>query len=229
MSVAWGTLKAQLARKLNDPDHRKYSSDLLLDAVNDALAAFASAHTGLASDFTLTGDGETYEFSLPPDIVEEEGAGVYAVLWQENTWLRRLEYWPGRAWPYPERTTTSLPLGYILWPQGKISFSRIPLDGQEITLHYVAYYPEVTNDNSLITVPRWAREAIKLYAAAVVLEPSSTKASRLGQYKTRQAAGDPEDNPLLRLAEHYMRRYREILASHPTPQYAKLPPAESGR
>ena len=224
MSVTWATLKTQIGRKLKDPSHSKYDEDLLLDAVNDALVAFAASHTGVASDFPIDGDGSTYEFDLPADIVEEEGAGIYAVYWTENTWLTKLEYWPGRAWSSTSRTTTSSPLGYIMWPTGKVSFSRIPANAQAVTLHYVAYYPTVVGDSSLITVPRWALEAIKLYAAAVSLEPASTKAGNLGQYKSRREAGQPEDNPLLRLAEHYLSRYNEILAAHQPPQYSKIQP-----
>jgi hypothetical protein len=224
MSVTWAILKAQIGRKLDDPSYGKYSETLLMDVVNDALTAFAATHTGVASDFPIVGDGTTYEFALPSDIVEAEGAGVYAVHWKESTWLVRLEYWPGETWPNTSRTTTSYPLGYVLWPQGKISFSRIPTTNQAVTVHYVAYYPVVVDDNSSITVPRWALEAIKLYAAAVALEPSSTKAATLGQYKSRREAGGPEDNPVLRLAEHYLKRYYEILAAHPPPQYTKLQP-----
>jgi len=226
MSVSWEIFETQIARKLNDLDHKKYSAELLLDGVNDALRAFAAAHTGIASDLELTGDGEEYEFDLPTNMVEEENAGVYAVLWELNTWLTRLEYWPGQAWPNSVRSTSSQPLGYILWPQGKISFSRIPEEDQVVTLHYVAYYDEVADEDSLIAVPGWALEAIKLYVAAVALEPASTKAGALGQFKSRREAGEPEDNPLLRLAEHYMKRYYEILAAHQLPQYSKLQPLE---
>jgi hypothetical protein len=226
MSVTWATLKIQIARKLDDPTYKKYSADLLLDAVNDALAAFASTHTGVASDFEITGDGETYEFALPDDIVDAEGAGVYAVHWKDQQWLPELEYWPGQVWTSSARSTTSTPLGYVLWPQGKVSFSRIPVADQAITVHYVAHYPVVAVDLSVITVPRWALEAIKLYATAVALEPSSTKAATLGQYKSRREAGEPEDNPVLRLAERCMKRYFEILAMHSPPQYAKLQPVE---
>lgn len=222
MAVTWDVFKSQIARKLNDPEHKKYSADLLLDGVNDALCAFAAAHTGVASDVDVVGDGETYEFDLPADMIEEENAGVYAVHWEQNTWLSRLEYWPGQAWPSNVRSSSSLPLGYILWPQGKVSFSRIPALDQVVTVHYVAYYDEVLDDDTVITVPRWALEAIKLYVAALALEPASTKAGALGQYKSRREAGEPEDNPLLRLAEHYMKRYHEILAAHQLPQYSKL-------
>ena len=222
MAIQWAVLKAQLARKLKDPDHRTYDEDLLLDAVNDALVAFASSHTGVASDFDIEGDGETSAFPLPDNIIEDEGAGVYAVHWGNNQWLRELEYFPGTQWTSPERTTDSSPLGFILWPQNTITFSRIPESGQTVTIHYVAYYDPVVDDDSMINVPRWAEEAIKLYAAATALEPGATKAAKLGNYKTRKDSGGPEDNPLLQLARRYMERYYRILAQHPVPQYNKL-------
>ena len=154
MALTWATLKGQIARKLNDPTYKSYSEELLMDAANDALVAFAAAHTGLASDFEITGDGSTYQFDLPDNIVDEEGAKVYAVHWQKNTWLQEIEYWPGSVWPNQTITTTSRPLGYTLWPAGKITFSRVPTSGQVTTVHYVAYYDEITGDDSTIQVPR---------------------------------------------------------------------------
>jgi hypothetical protein len=225
MSVTWATLKAQIQRKLDDTSGTKYSSALLLDAINDALEAFAATHTGVLSDFAIVGDGETYTYDLPDDIVDEEGAKVVAVHWQKNEWLTELKYWPGEAWQSTTISTSSRPLGYIVYGT-EIRFARIPTDAQEVTVHYVGCYPEVTADESLITVPRWAREAIKLYAAAVALEPTSVKASSLGQWKDRSEAGTPEDNPMLRQAEYFMRRYYQILSAHQQPQYDMLFPVQ---
>jgi hypothetical protein len=223
MSVTWATLKAQLQRKLDDNSGRKYDSDLLMDAVNDALAAFAATHTGVLSDFEITGDGLSKTWDLPDDIVDEEGAKVVAVHWKQNQWLTALEYWPGESWHSASVTTSSRPLGYVVYGT-EIRFSRIPSDGQAVTVHYVAHYPEVEDDDSAITVPRWAREAIKCYAAAVALEPASVKASNLGQYKDRTESGSPEDNPMYKQAEYFMRRYDYILSKHQPPQYDRLFP-----
>lgn len=226
----WATLKAQIARKLDDPTYNKYSEDLLEDGVNDALAAFASAHTGIASDFEITGDGSTYDFDLPDGIVESEGKGVYAVHWEKNAWLKELEYWPGKAWKSSSRSTSTVPKAYVLWPRGKISFTRIPDSGQAITVHYVAHYPIVSGDTTEILVPRWAREAIKLYVAANALEPTATSTGDLRRWNKQRDSGNPEDNPVLQLAHHYMQRYYDILAQHPAPQYDKLVrPAEGLR
>jgi hypothetical protein len=222
MSITWAALKVGIARKLKDPSYRKYEEGLLMDAANDALVAFASSHTGAASTFGITGDGETYEFDLPSDIIEDEGTGLHAVHWKDNQWLEEVEYFPGMEWASTTRSTTSSPVAYILWPQGKISFSRVPVSGQVVTLYYVAYYPRIEDDDTVITIPRWAEEPIKLYSAASAIEPASVKTGNLRQYGTRRDSGDPEDNPLLRLAEHYMQRYYRILADHPVPQFNKF-------
>jgi hypothetical protein len=155
-------------------------------------------------------------------MVEDEGAGLHAVHWKDNQWLEETEYFPGMAWASATRSTTSSPVAYILWPQGKISFSRVPASGQTIKLYYVAYYPAIVDDDTLITVPRWAEEPIKLYSAASAIESKSVKTGNLRQYNTKRDAGSPEDNPLLRLAEHYMARYERILAEHPIPQFNKF-------
>lgn len=229
MSTTWGVMLGQIGRKLNDESHATWSEDLLRDCVNDALRALASTHTGYASDFDITGDGSTWQYDLPSNIVQTPDAGVYAVLWdsEENAWLKELDYWPNTAWESSTRSSSSNPLGYVLWPQGKISFSRIPADGQEVTVHYVRHYYEVTSSSTVINVPTWALEAIKLYTCAAALEPMGVKTGKIARFKTRRESGDPEDNPVLLLVRHYMDRYHEILRSHSAPQYALLAEQES--
>jgi len=227
-SITWGTLKPRIARKLKDTGYNKYSETLLMDCINDALAAFAADHTGVATDHTVTGDGSTYEYDLPDDIVDAEGAGVFAVHWEDNTWLSEMSYWPGRAWKSQTRSTASRPRAYVLWPAGKISFTRVPDNNQTVTIHYVAHYPEVTGDESAITVPRWAREPLKLYAAARAIEPVALAAGDLGRWRTRDDAGHPEHNPLLRMTEYFMAQYWDKLSRQTPPQYAKMMPEPEG-
>jgi hypothetical protein len=218
-SITWGTLKAEIGRMLDDPAHGTYSETLLLDGINAALIAFASTHTGIASDFTLTGDGSTYTFDLPSNIVDQEHAGVYAVEWIDQEWLREEKFWHGTQLPSTSRTTTSIPRAYALWPVGKISFFQVPGNSDTITLHYVAHYDDIVDNNSTIAIPFWAREAVKRFVVAYALAPGYMKTGRLRQYQAKREAGDPEDNPLLRAAEHHMKRYHEILAVHRVPQY----------
>ena len=228
-SITWATLKAEIGRRLNDTSHSSYGADLLLDLVNDALRHLASAHTGLASDFTITGDGTTYAFSLPSNIVDSENSGVYAVQWTEQRWLEEQPYWHGMQFPSSSRDTGSSPNAYTLWPVDRISFGRVPGSGDTVTLHYIAYYPRVIGDTSTILVPVWAREALKCYVCGQAMCPGATKAAKLRQYQSRREAGKPEDNPLRVQGEAYMLRYYQMLAEHPRPQYRQDVSAEDFR
>ena len=219
MSITWGALRTQIARKLNDSSMATYSADILQDAVNDALNAFAASHTGVASDYIITGDGTTYVFDLPDDMVESENAGIYAVEFPEQGFIYEERYWHKVQWPSIERSTTSTPKAYVLWPVGKISFTQVPGTGDIVTLHYVAYYTTVDDIGDVIAIPRWATEAIKCYVCAVALSAAFAKSGNIRQWNTREDSGTPEDNPLLRLSEHYMERYWQILTQHPEPQY----------
>ena len=219
MSKTWSTLRTEIARKLNDPSMATYTAAMLLDAVNDALSAFAASHTGVASDVTLTGDGTTYTFDLPTDMVDSENAGIYAVQWKEQEWIYPERFWWRVKWPATERSTTSKPKAYVLWPRGSISFTQIPGSGDAIILHYIAYYEEVLVVGDIIDVPRWAFEAIKCYVCSVTLSAAFAKSANIRQWNQREDSGEPEDNPLLRLAKYYMTRYFNLLTMHPEPQY----------
>lgn len=218
-SVTWSTLKSEIGLRLNDTAHSKYSATLLLTLVNDALRHFASVHTGLASDFTITGDGTTYTFDLPQNIVDTETAGVFSVQWTDQEWIAEDRYWQNRKFPSTSRDTSSQPLRYILWPVQQISFTRVPGNGDAVIAHYVAYYPDVIDDTSVINVPVWAREAIKCYVCAEALAPGAVKASQLRQYQSRREAGNPEDNPLQRQSESFAKQYYQRLAEHRPPMY----------
>lgn len=226
--VTWETLRTRISRKLNDADMRSYSASILLDAVNDALAAFASGHTGVASTHTLTGDGTSSVFDLPSNIVDTEAAGIVAVQWLNNKWLPRFEYFPGTDLPNDTISATTAPVGYVLWPADQITFTRIPKLDASVLLNYIAYYSAVALVTDEISIPRWSEEAIVLYASAVAMEPTATKTGKVRTYTSRRDAGTPEDNPGLQLSRHYMNRYQLLLMEHPAPQYAKLQPIQKG-
>lgn len=211
MATVWAALRAQILMKL--PSDRKFTEGELLVAIATALKAFAAAHTGYASVSTYPADGVTVEFPLPDNNIGTEDAVVGVMV--GPAWMRRAYVWPSDA--LEARNT------YLLWPGGTIRFPVPP--SKDLTVYYVAFYPSPETDDSVITVPSWAEEALAYYAAAKLLERIAAKTAQLGAFKSRKEAGDPEDNPILRLVEHYYRRYKSILAAHPPPQYSRLLPA----
>ena len=211
--MLWSTLKLQIGRKVNDPTATKYE-DSILDNANDALRLFATIHTGVASVSTITGDGETTQFPLPENCVdsgENQVIGVYNS--DDDLWLAEVRFLPNEE----------LKTGYYLWPQGYINFNPYISDGEEYDVHYIAYYNVIDGDDSTIDVPQWAIEAIKLYAAGRTLEDAASKMALLGQFRTKVDSGNPEHQPILRLAEGYIKQFWDIIDQHRAPQYDMMP------
>ena len=163
----------------------------------------ASIHTGYASTSDITGDGETTQFSLPGNCVDGRIQGVYHV--DDDVWLTKIDFFPG----------TSLDTGYYVWPSALINFNPYIDEDEIMRLHYVAYYPEIEGDSTTILAPDWALEAIALYAAGRTLEDNSSQFAQLGQTRTRIDSGTPEDQPILRLAERYIRQFYDLINQHP--------------
>ena len=214
--ITWLTLKQQVATGfLDDPTYQTYTETKLLWAINDALTALASSYTGVASVSDITGDGTTVEWSLPDNIINERDRGVFGVRWTDDeTWLRELDYQPG-ATVDPSNT-------YTVWPTGTLGLYQAPADGDTFRVYYIAYYDGVTADDSIIAVPPWAREALKCYCASSVLAPAYAQQALIRNYQSKRDAGNPEDNPQLRLAQHFMKRYHIICQQHPQEQWKRM-------
>lgn len=202
----WGSLKTIIGRKVNDPTATKYAASLL-DNVNAALRVLATTHTGLASVSDYTGDGETAQFPLPGNCIENRILGVYDTTY--DTWLTRVTFFPGQA----------LDEGYYVWPDGYVNFSPAIISDSVYRLHYVAYYPEIVDDSSEFLIPQWAIEAIALYTAGRVLEDYASQMAVLGQFRTRVDSGNPEDQPVLQLSRRYIEQFYELVNRHPVPQH----------
>jgi len=198
----YGSLKLVVGRKVNDSSALKYAESIL-DNTNAALRVLASIHTGLASTFDITGDGETTQFSLPGNCVDGRIQGVYHT--DDDIWLTKVDFFPG----------ASLDLGYYVWPNSLINFNPYIDEDDIMRLHYVAYYSEIATDADVLSIPTWAIEAVALYAAGRTLEDHSAQYAQLGQVRTRIDSGNPEDQPVLRLAERYIQQFYDLINQHP--------------
>jgi len=208
--MLWGTLKIQIGRKINDEKGTKYAVSMK-DNANDALRLFASIHTGVASTFEITGDGETTRFPLPSNAIDSGENRVYAVYDTANDqWLTEITFLPGK----------SLQVGYYIWPQGMLNVNPAVDSGAVYTCYYVAYYNEIIDDNSEFTyLPQWALEAVKLYTAGRTLEDVVSQMTLLGQFRTKVDSGNPEQQPIQRQAEKYIQQFWDLINSHRAPQY----------
>lgn len=206
MQATWGELKLQVGRKVNDPQAAKMSATLL-DCFNDALRLFAAVHTGAASTSDIVGDGVTTEYPIPDNMIEtaESGSLVTVLNVTKSNWLERSVFVPGE---------NELP-DYHIW-NSRLCFYRAPALDEQLRVYYSAYYPEVENDASVVNLPGWAFEAVKLYTAGRVLEDPVSQMSLLASFKTKVDSGNPEHNPLMRLSERYISEFWELINQHPT-------------
>lgn len=213
MRVTWGTFKYEIARIVNDKQATKFANDLLA-CTNDALRLIASVHTGVASIYTIIGDGATASFPVPENAVEApEGVrirGIYDTYNEE--WLTEVDVLPGNS-SYE---------GYMVWPDGVIKFDPAPTSDREYSVYYVAYFNPIDTDDSVIDVPRWILEAIKLYSAARVLQSPVSQLALLANFRTKVDSGNPTHNPMLDLSKYYMEQFWELLNAHPAPQLERL-------
>lgn len=95
---------------------------------------------------------------------------------------------------------------WLLYPDNTITFTNeMGSDGG--TLFYAAQWEYPVDDTDIIEPPVYANTAIVLYMASHMLLSDASSAGSLAQYKAKIDSGDPEDNPLQRLSEMFLRRF----------------------
>lgn len=206
--TTWGDLKASIGDMANDPALQRFTSDAYLRAGNAALIAFAVNHTPYMASASLIPDSSTTVFSIPDNMIETDQ--IYGVQY-DGKWLETSDTFGGG---FPSSDISY----HVWWSTRQVVFSSAPLAGKSLTIHYGAYYEELTGDDSVLSCPRWANEALSLYAAARLLESQATKMALLGNFKQKTESGQPTDNPLLEVANHYIKVYWQILGQRQVPR-----------
>lgn len=103
---------------------------------------------------------------------------------------------------------------WILYPEGTVTFSN-ELGSSGGILYYAATWALPSSDSEDIEPPEYAVSAIVLYMASHLLLSAASSAGGLAQYKTKAEAGDPEDNPLEKLSNLFLKRFDIELARLP--------------
>ncbi len=89
--------------------------------------------------------------------------------------------------------------------------STIPTD---FWLLYQSFYPDVEDNESIVTVPTWALEACAMYTAMLVITGEATKDARYRRYLTRTDSGNPQQNPFIPIVEWLERRFYQVVNAH---------------
>lgn len=187
----------------DDPDEgdSSYTDDLLLDAVgaaHDAILPYVwkPATAALAAD--------TSTFTLPSDLYE-----VQAV------WDASAGYFIDPAILTPgEPSASDTGNAWFEYPSGTLNlYNAIGSSGG--ILYYAATWSKPTIDADVLEVPEYALTGLTYYGASYATLYKASSAARLGNYKTRQDSGTPEDNPLLTYSTFLLKRFEYEMARMP--------------
>lgn len=211
LTKTWATLKTEIDQYVMGQALKRATE--LLTLANDALVFLATVHTGVASSFTITAEGDS-QFTLPDDIVESNDGAVVAGVYDNTNkvWLSKSEFLP------LEDTSP----GYFVWPSGTLNIVPTPTVAYTYGVYYVAYFDPIVDDTSEISMPNWMFEAVKLYTASRLMLGLSTDAALIAQFKTRVDSGNPEDNPILQESKQLMKEFESLINSIPAYQRDKL-------
>lgn len=215
MPYRWSDLKAKITRALDDTARAEtetptWSNDELLDYINYALVAFAD-HTAQAKTYEYKATAAVSTVVLPEDFLK-----IGPVWFPNRRLIKPIRLEPGLLFSSTTVTTSSLPIGFYEWPEGTLNLTRELGGGETLTVYYWAHWDEVVGDDSLLSVPVWAREALHWYCLSRAMAKPGIQAAQLGQWKTRRDLGEPESNPAKAFAKYCEEKYEEVLSRHPS-------------
>jgi len=203
--MIWSDISTEISLLANDASKQIYSEELRRLCWNKAVDYFAQDHTAPLKivDIDCLGDGEA--FNIPEDYLMLSGI-VHPELGQflEGVLIQGNALFP----------TT----GYIEL-EGKIKvFSK--LETGKCTLWYYAHYPSIIDNNTEITVPKFAIFAVEMLAMSILLNPQMLSEVSLDRFKSLRDRGDPTDSSMRTQADWYIKQYQAALRGIPPQQRA---------
>lgn len=200
MATSFGDLKEAVVRLLGDTvvttdnvlGGRDSKPELLQDAIHAGLLAILP-YVWKSATYTIP-EGST-EIDLPTDLYHVEG--IYDEY--QQAYLEESILTPGV--PVASESGNM----WIEYPEGHIAFLAEVTDGG--TLYYAAYWTAPELDADIMEAPAVSLPGVAFYAASYCLLPRAVSGARIGQYDTRVDSGTPEDNPMMTMANHYMKRF----------------------
>lgn len=199
MAITLGDLRDGVLRLLEAYDNPDVvSEELVLIAIGAAFNALNQFHPKLATT-TLAAGVTAYD--LPSDCFDVE-----AVIDADTGYVYpRLLLVPGNRIEQLAEDNA-----WMLSPTGSITF--IEETDNDLTLHYLANWPvpdDTSEDTTVLEPPDCLKTGLMLYATAFCLVPGAQGAGELGQWKSKFDSGNPEHNPLMKVA-NWLIKWAEI-------------------
>lgn len=212
----WQSMRASLRFDLKDTsDTPKWSDEELYNFWLDAVRDYSMWFPRVPDRETLSGSS-TGPYTLPSDLVE-----VLFVEVPEGRFLEERVPKPGVRYP----SQTGRPFYWYLMG-GTLFLDSAPMDSDEVLLTYSGVHaiPEnVTDNDSLITIPDKDLELPRLYVQAKAYSQMRHKQSSLDRFKTRVSSGDTRmDNPLRPEVDVLMQEYYAKISERVPGGYVRL-------
>lgn len=202
----WTVVLAQLRAFLNDTaETKKWNDAALLDYTNWGLEDLVRYFPLVkCADFT---DVDATTVDLPSDFYRP-----LVVEFPDGQFIEEIVLTPGTfLYSQGEVDTHSLPCA---WYRDSTSIYLLRKPSATWRLHYEAYYPQLVDDTSSLSTPRWSVQALVYYAASIAVSSRSVKEAELNRWDRHTDSGRPVDNPLALEAQRLYNEYLRIVTSH---------------
>ena len=199
--ITLAALQAATRTILANAGETQYSDDDLTLYLNWALNDFTGYCPKASTvDFDDEVDGATMVFDLPDNVYSVDVVHV------TNTgFIEEYKAMPGVGLP-----SSNAKLAYRVRGT-QLVFNSAP--SNSFTVYYNSYYAKLVEGGS-VGVPRWAEEALAHYAASSALSGKSAGSASIDQWDQQWDSGNPEHNPLARMAEQFYERYIQVVHAH---------------
>src|SRR6185369_9645248 len=210
-ALTWGEYKEVLRRTIvKDVDGLVATDEKLVDAARWAFNGLLP-HTALQKTVTYTGDGTTYQFTLPDDVyVPLEQAGLVYVF---DTPTQCITYLKPAYSTFEIAATDQM--AFNVWPADTLETGvPIPTD-VSLIVRYYAVYPYVSDDADAMPIPQWAYAAVGYDIGVYLVTSNSWQEAENATDKTKPDAGQPENNSLRQLQAWWIKMNQRELERHP--------------
>ena len=203
----WGEVRAKIRIFLQDESNSPtWTNAELLQYFNWGLDDFT---TYIPKSRSITYPSSVTQPFLPNDFYVPN-----VIEFPDGVFIEEIKLTPGTklySGGLDEISATSYP---VAWFRDDEYIYLLNVPSGDWRLHYYAYYLNVETVDSLISLPRWAYQALVYFVASSAMSRKSVNAAQLDQWDTSLDSGKPTDNPLAQEAKRLMDSYLSIVYRH---------------
>jgi len=222
--IKWGALKSYiLSALLKDPQSVTFTPDMMFIFARWGCVEI-SQHTAEAATKLWAGDGVTTQFPLPDDMIERiDKAGL--VWYKDSSEIDYLDSVRRRSdmeWPImqnmniPQDTTSTRNAmewrGFWEWPSNTLTLGFTPGLSTTVGLEYFRSWAAPQTDDDVLRFPHYLEQPFAYFVAAYATDALGFQSSDIRQWNTKRDSGEPEQNPLHRQSEFYIKQAYRLLS-----------------